>query len=420
MNDQPGQIAIVGAGPIGLEAALLSVTAGFDVNVFERGQVAENVRQWGHVRLFSPFGLNSSLEGRAAVTELTGHDSLPARDAFLTGREFADQYLLPLSQIAPLAGRIHEATKIVAIGRTRTWKRDLIGRPERSADPFRLLAVHGGRETEYQADYIFDCSGTYPHHNWLGAGGVPCVGERIAEPDISYHLPDIAGSDRQQFSGRRTLVVGSGYSAATAVVTLAELAETNPQTEVVWVTRTGRTPPIDRIENDTLAERDRLAETVNRLALESAGPVDWRPGRLVRSIEQDGASDGFIVTLQPTVPNADAETGTDEMIERVVVDRVIANVGYRPDRGLYEELQVHECYASGGPIKLAAALLGEMSADCLKQSAHEAETLCNPEPQFFILGAKSYGRDSRFLINIGLQQIRDVLTLVGSPVGAKC
>ena len=101
--------------------------------------------------------------------------------------------------------------------------------------------------------------------------------------------------------------------------------------------------------------------------------------------------------------------------EQLSVDRIIANVGYRPDRRLWEELQVHECYASQGPMKLAAALLGEASADCLSQSGHGAETLRNPELGLFILGSKSYGRDSRFLIRIGLEQIRDVFSLIGVP-----
>ncbi len=40
----------------------------------------------------------------------------------------------------------------------------------------------------------------------------------------------------------------------------------------------------------------------------------------------------------------------------------------------------------------------------------------NPEPGFFIIGAKSYGRDSRFLIHLGLEQVREVFTLIeGRP-----
>ena len=52
------------------------------------------------------------------------------------------------------------------------------------------------------------------------------------------------------------------------------------------------------------------------------------------------------------------------------VETVITNVGYRPDTSLYQELQVHQCYATEGPMKLAAALLsssGANSVDCLAQ-----------------------------------------------------
>jgi hypothetical protein len=41
------------------------------------------------------------------------------------------------------------------------------------------------------------------------------------------------------------------------------------------------------------------------------------------------------------------------------------------------------------------------------------QALLNPEPDFYILGAKSYGRNSRFLIATGLKQIRDLFTIIG-------
>jgi hypothetical protein len=46
--------------------------------------------------------------------------------------------------------------------------------------------------------------------------------------------------------------------------------------------------------------------------------------------------------------------------------------------------------------------------DCLAQTSHGPETLTNPEPGFFILGAKSYGRNSQFLMSIGWHQVDDV------------
>ena len=94
--------------------------------------------------------------------------------------------------------------------------------------------------------------------------------------------------------------------------------------------------------------------------------------------------------------------------EEVVVDRVLALNGGVGDASLYRQLQVHECYATCGPMKLAAALLADSGGDCLQQTGHGPETLANPEPGFFILGAKSYGRNSQFLLSIGWQQVDDV------------
>lgn len=59
-------------------------------------------------------------------------------------------------------------------------------------------------------------------------------------------------------------------------------------------------------------------------------------------------------------------------------------------------------------MSLAAALLGETSADCLATPPAGPERVRNPEPGFFILGAKSYGRRSRFLLRTGWQQLDDV------------
>jgi prepilin-type processing-associated H-X9-DG protein len=75
-------------------------------------------------------------------------------------------------------------------------------------------------------------------------------------------------------------------------------------------------------------------------------------------------------------------------------DEIIANVGFRPNSQLYEELQVPECCATQSTMKLA-------------------ESLVHPEPNFYILGAKSYGRKSNFLFADGLTQIREVFTIIG-------
>jgi hypothetical protein len=104
--------------------------------------------------------------------------------------------------------------------------------------------------------------------------------------------------------------------------------------------------------------------------------------------------------------------------EEIVVDRILALNGGVGDFTLYRQLQVHECYATAGPMKLAAALLGAAGGDCLAQESHGPDTLRNPEPGFFIVGAKSYGRNSQFLLRIGWSQIDDVFALLDEEAAA--
>ena len=400
---QTRRIAIVGAGPIGLEAALFARQSGYKVTVFERGTIAANVKAWGHVRLFSPFGMNVSPWTRNAL-EQAGH-VLPAEDDLLTGREFAERYLIPLSELPELAGCVHEQTEVRAIGRDGRLKQDHIGDHARKQTPFLLLVHHEQYEKVAQADCVLDCSGTYPNHNWLGSGGIPCPNEREFLTQKNYQLPDIWGEDRNRFAGRVTLVAGAGYSAATSIVAIAELAESVPGTKAIWLTRAEGEFPITPIPGDTLPERERLARQANQLALASESSIHWRPDRVVNSIYR-GTDQRLHVTIYDQ----------QWQIEKVVADEILAQVGYRPDHSIYEELQVHECYASQGPMKLAAALLGKTSADCLGQTSHGPESLKNPEPAFFILGSKSYGRNSRFLLKIGIEQIREVFSLISGQI----
>ena len=405
MAEQP-HIAIIGAGPIGLEAALFAKHRGYRVSLFERGDVASHVHHWGHVRLFSPFGMNTSEWGRSALAE--AGVELPATDALLTGREFINDYLGPLAALPAVRETLDLNVEVLNVSRRHLFKGDQIGSPERGSDPFLLLVKdrNTGERAEV-ADVVFDCSGVYRHHNWLGTGGIPCPGELDREQEIEYFLTrwgnETSQEDyRKKYGGSTTLIVGGGYSAATSVWALADLAAEVPGTRIFWVTRHESATPIQPIADDALPERQRLTAAANALALDKSSPVTWLPRTTVRRLNRPENGSGFEVTL-------DSPPGGRS---RVGVDEIIANVGYRPDRSLYEELQVHECYATQGPMKLAAKLLGETSADCLDQTPHGADVLRNPEPNFFILGAKSYGRNSNFLIRVGLQQIVDAFTLI--------
>ena len=388
------RMVIIGAGPVGLETALRGVRAGFDVTVLEQGQVGQAIQNWGHVQFFTPFSMNSSSAGREAASTVA---TLPDHDAILSGAEYCRQYLAPLLQCDELIGRVRERHKLLAVSRMTLGKTDEIGKAVRARQPFRMLVESTEGQGVCFAEILIDCTGFTGKHRWMGAGGIPCPGEsQLLSSDV-YSIPNVAGAQRDRFAGKTIAVIGSGYSAATTVVALASMQGTESANRICWITRADSPQPIMEVPADPLAQRRSLVEQANSLALNEGTVVKWMPGPVV---ERLAASDEQF-QLQLRWPR-------EGRAEVLVVDHIIANTGYRPDTSPFEELQIHRCYATDGPIRMAAHLLGESSGDCLNQSTGDASLLTSPEPDFFTLGAASYGRDSRFLLQNGLQQI-DVL-----------
>ena len=152
---------------------------------------------------------------------------------------------------------------------------------------------------------------------------------------------------------RLTVVVGAGASGATCLSQLSQLSREVGGVSVIWVTRRpGDSPPYAVIEGDQLPGREALYRLANRLA---AGEEE-EEGVRVRYLSERGVTrlargeDGRL-----SVRLLSLSTGEEE--ELAGVDTVIAAVGYRPDTSLTRELQVHYCYATEGPMKLAASLL---------------------------------------------------------------
>jgi thioredoxin reductase len=373
------RIAVIGAGPVGLEAALAARVLGFAVTVYERGRVAEFVQRWGHVRLFTPFGMNATPLGRAALRLENPKHELPADADIVTGRDYVTAYLEPLAMTGALIELLKLETQVIQIGRSGALKSD----SERRADrPFRLLVREAkGTERIEEADIILDCAGTYGSPRWLGDGGIPAIGELAARAQIAYGLDDVLGADRGKYAGKTVLVVGAGHSAATQVVRLAELAGKHSDMWIVWLARQSRSQPLLRSANDPLRERDRLAAKANMLATRGEGHVEFHASAGVDEVVALGPDRGFRVVARV----AGKAKSWD-------VDRIVACVGYQPDPMLTRELQLKESPAMQGledPMNLKTA-----------------------EADYFVLGAKSIGRDGQFLMQRGFEQVRATFALI--------
>ena len=387
------RIAILGAGPTGLEAALAAADAGLPFTLYEAAPtVAGNVREWGHVQLFTPWEMNVSPRMRrhleAAGREVPGGSECP------TGRDLAEKLFEPLAALPEIAPNVRLGTRVLSVGRQGLLKHEEIATAERGRRPFRiLLSDQNGREWTETADVVIDSTGTWGHPNTLGDGGIPAPGERSFSQEIRRDIPDFT-REASDWAGKTVLLAGAGHSAQTAVRALAEL----PGTRVIWALRNPE-PGWGTHDGDPLPERARLAADAAALAGGASPTVEARRGVAVDEISKPNGK------LEVVLRNGSGP-------ERIEVDRILSLTGAVGDHGLYRQLQVHECYATCGPIKLSAALLGAGSSDCLAQTTHGADTLTNPEPGFFILGSKSYGRNNTFLMRIGWEQVGEVFGLL--------
>ena len=383
------RIAVLGAGPTGLEAALAAQERGWDVTVYEAApHVAGHVRAWGHVRLFTPWEMNLSPRVRAALP------TAPASGASPTGHELADV----LEQAAAtLQDRIQVSTRVDAVARQGLLKSEEIGTDRRAGTPFRLLLTGpDGTERTELADVVLDCTGSWGNPSPLGDGGIPAQGERALNDRIARRLPDVAG-DPGRWAGRDVLLVGAGNSAQTVARDLAAVGA-----HITWAVRAQR-PAWGAVADDPLPDRIALVASSRALAAGADG-VRLLTGVVVEQLHE--RHDCLVVQLR----HRDGE------VLEVEVDEVVAMTGSAPDASLYRQLQVHECYATEGPMALAASLMDSGAADCLAQPALGVDALRNPEPRFFVLGMKSYGRNPTFLLRVGWEQVAEVFAALDAEL----
>jgi thioredoxin reductase len=389
MSERLHDLLVVGAGPAGLECALAARHRGFEVLVLEAGRVGENVASWGFVELFTPWGMNTTPRGLAECTQAM--EASAAHD----GHSFVRRYLQPIADCESLRGRVREGVRVRWIGRAATTKSELIADLRRAKLPFIVLAQDAsGAELSFRARAVVDASGVLQRPRWLGDGGIPALGERACEASIARRVEPLPAD---AVDGRRFAVVGAGFSAATMLEQFVRLREQGAACEVDWCVGGDAELPLAPIAADPLPARARLAQLAVQLALGSDPGIRSHRGVRVAALTREGGRVLLHTSKAPLGP----------------FDRVFAMVGYAPDLSLSAELQFHACYATEGPMRLAAQLLAQAgSGDCLQLDGGDAESLRNPEPGFFVIGAKSYGRNPDFLLRNLPAQIEAVLAMI--------
>jgi 2-polyprenyl-6-methoxyphenol hydroxylase-like FAD-dependent oxidoreductase len=404
MNMNDGQqlpVAVLGAGPVGLAAAAHLIERGLTPLVLEAGTtVAANLATYRHVRLFSPWQYNID---KAARSLLQGHGwKAPADDGLPTAGELLDDYLVPLAETPEIAASLLLGHRVAAITRVGF---DKVKTKGREGAPFLIRAETAEGTRQYLASAVIDATGTWSHQNPLGADGIPALGEAALAWRIDYGMPDVLGTARQRFSGRRVLVVGAGHSAAGTLLALAQLAQENPETSIVWATRGSQ---LARVfgggEADGLQARGQLG--VRLKALRDSGGLEMRQNFRIEALTEVGGRVRVIgEPVGGEVPVIDG------------IDRIVCAAGARPDLALTRELRVrHDPWLES--TDALAPLIDPNEHSCGSVRPHGHRELAHPESGYYAVGAKSYGRAPNFLMATGYEQVRSVVAALAGDMAA--
>ncbi len=398
-------VVAIGAGPIGLAAICRLLERGETPVVFEAApHAAATVRQWGHVRMFSSWGMNMDI---SAMALLARHDpawKAPAADGFPTGAELVQQYLAPLAFVPAVARCIRYGHRVLSVSRLGF---DKLKREGRQEAPFELHIQQASGDTlRVLARAVIDASGTWATPSPGGHSGVPAVGE-VGHPRVAYGIPDVCGIAAERYVGRDVLVLGGGHSAINVLLDLAKLRGDSGRGQITWVTR-GPTPAVQDNASTVealLPERGSALQQVT--ALIRKGTIQTASAFALEEVGQLGKAGRLMLR--------GLRNGRHSILEG---DELVVCTGFRPDLGLLRELHVNldpwlEATAGVGQLIRQAADQGQAIPQ-----PYGAATLVHPERNLFVVGMKSHGRAPNFFLFYGYEQVRSVAAWLAGDMEA--
>ena len=180
-------------------------------------------------------------------------------------------------------------------------------------------------------------------------------------------------------------VVGAGHSATGTLLALAELPDDGPR-----ALGAARTRPVPRLRR----RRRRRAPGPRRDRQPASAPspthgrVTVHTGFFVHEVTGDG------------LVSADGR--------KVDADVIVNATGARPDHTPATELRL-DLDPILGSTRALAPLIDPNQHSCGTVPPHGVDELAHPEPGFYVVGAKSYGRAPTFLLATGYEQARSVV-----------
>ncbi|HRI98290.1 MAG TPA: flavoprotein, partial [Nocardioides sp.] len=281
--------------------------------------------------------------------------------------------------------------------------RDRLVDAGRDTEPLVLQVQTPEGLVRVTAAAVIDASGTWGGPNPLGGDGLPALGETEYADRISYRIPDLRSNEgRARYAGKHVVVAGTGASAQNTLIELAKLAETAPGTRVSWLLRRpSASNAFGGGDNDQLQARGALG----RSAEEAAASSTVTPIASFRAASVEAQPDGRL-----SVSAFDGQVVAD-------VDEIIAVTGFRPDLDHLSEIRLDLDPVLQAPRELAPMIDPNVHS-CGSVEPHGAKVLAQPEPGFYLVGMKSYGRAPSFLTLTGCEQARSVVAAIAGDHAA--
>jgi hypothetical protein len=341
--------------------------------------------------MFSPWAFTVDATARELLAAEGWQE--PDGSELPTGGDLVRRYLEPLANLPALKPHIRFDARVRAISRRNRDKVKTAGRAEL---PFVLRVIHpAGEESEVEAEAVIDASGTWLSPNPLGADGWPALGEADAAAAIHYGIPDALGAERRNYGDKTVLVVGAGHSALNTLLDLAKLREIAPRTRILWGIRRGAAATaFGGGGNDQLPARGALGQAARRLVESKA--VDVTTEFHIRRIERLAGA------------KLRVHAARDGKAMDLVVDRIVAATGFRPDLSFLREVRI-DLDPALESVAALAPLIDPNVHSCGTVRPHGHRELTQPEPGLYIVGMKSYGRAPTFLTATGYEQVRSVV-----------
>lgn len=405
--DTPARIIIMGAGPVGIEAALYGRFLGYDVEVHDSLEPLSNVKRCGNLPLGQTFEQLSSPLGRAAIeTQMPDH-RLPGLQELLTAKEWLEAYLQPLSRVDLISDNIFSPSCIAQVARESWTKADSVD-DEAACDELFLCRIENRstgslQETLRLADIVINASGTRPGQGGWGPGGLEPIGSRaISLQRLIRHF--VPSENLPSYSlGNRVAVVGDSVEAQAQIAAMLETLTGSALPQITWITRPSKDQVISALDS---LFRDALTAAL------ASGAVKLESLNQVCSVHttDTGLALGL---LQLETESNDESDSDDESDEGPFVYPSLEN--------RTRSFEVDTVFA------IAPAALNLEPLTELKLSRDPSTEIClgetlpgikqwnvmTSEPNFYVLGSASAGRlHEQFRFCDCLDQIRALFALI--------